>query len=264
MLRAIEDGDGEQLPAPVLIKGFLRAYAERVGLDPEAVIIEYQDLIEKVGSHQEAVENFHQRLHPKSSKIKFSALFVALALLTGLTFLWYRSNYVQRQPKTPVEGKSTTSVKVSQETIGDQASTGLEEEQYSDTTPQAVDQSKTELERESSELGGGEVTVDSPLTPFVVRIEALETTWLRVIIDESREREYLLQPGEQLSWMARSNLELLVGNAGGVMLYLNDQPLKPLGARGKVVRLELPDPLWLLDTISNRPSQGTDNDHGSQ
>ena len=264
MLRAIEDGDREQLPAPVLIKGFLRAYAERIGLDPEAVIVEYQDLIEEVGAHQEAVEKFHQRLHPKSSKIKVSALFVVLALLTSLTFLWYRSSYVQRQPKTPVEDKSTTSVGVSQETIGDDSSPGLGQEQYSDTTPQAVDQSKTELERESSELGGGEANVDSLPTPFVLRVEALETTWLRVIIDESREREYLLQPTEQLTWMARSNLELLVGNAGGVMLYLNDQPLKPLGERGKVVRLELPDPLWLLDPISNRPSQGTDNDHESQ
>ena len=39
MLRAIERGNVEQLPAPVLIKGFLKAYAEKIGLDPEEVII---------------------------------------------------------------------------------------------------------------------------------------------------------------------------------------------------------------------------------
>lgn len=256
MLQAIEDGDSEQLPAPVLIKGFLRAYAKRIGLDPEAVIVEYQDLIEEVGARQEAMEKFHQRLHPKSSKKKFFALFVALGLLASLTFLWYRSSYVGRQPKKPVKGKSLSSVEVDQRTIKHDLASGLEQKQYSEASSQAVAESKTEPETESPELSVGETTADSHPTPFVLRVEALETTWLRTIIDGSREREYLLQPGEQLTWMATSDLELLVGNAGGIKLYLNDEPLKPLGASGKVVRLELPDPSLFVRSNFERTESG--------
>ena len=37
-LRAIEAGDEENLPAPVFLRGFVRAYAKCVGLDPQAMM----------------------------------------------------------------------------------------------------------------------------------------------------------------------------------------------------------------------------------
>jgi hypothetical protein len=55
--------------------------------------------------------------------------------------------------------------------------------------------------------------------------------------------------------MARSNLELLVGNAGGINLFFNDNPLKPLGESGEVVRLQLPDPSLILEA----DFEGTDS-----
>ena len=79
MLRAIENGNVEQLPAPIFIKGFLKAYAEKIGLDPEEVIVEYQNLIEEAGDHQEGIEKFHQRLQPQSSNKKLLVLVIALA-----------------------------------------------------------------------------------------------------------------------------------------------------------------------------------------
>ena len=97
MLLAIEDGNVKQLPAPVLIKGFLRAYANRIDLDPDAVIVEYQELIEEAGVSRETMEKFHQRLHPKSSQKKILALLVALTMLAGLAFLLYSSISVRQQ-----------------------------------------------------------------------------------------------------------------------------------------------------------------------
>jgi len=255
MLQAIEEGDGEQLPAPVLIKGFLRAYAQRIGLDPEDVIVEYQDLIEEVGARQEAIEKFHQRLHPKPSKKKFLALFLALGLLAGLVLLWSHASYVQRQPKTPAEGKSLSSVDVTQKSTRADLASEVNERQPSEDITKIVEGTETESEIKSSQPSVQEATVESFPRPFVLRVEALERTWLRIIIDGSREREYLLQPGEQLTWMVRSEAELLVGNAGGINLFLNDNPLKPLGERGKVVRLELPDP----SLIFQADVEGTDS-----
>jgi hypothetical protein len=83
-------------------------------------------------------------------------------------------------------------------------------------------------------------------SPYLLRAEAAETTWIRISTDETGEHEYLLQPGEQLTWRASSNYKLLIGNAGGIQLYLNDEPLKRLGETGQVVYLKLPDPSLLL------------------
>jgi cytoskeletal protein RodZ len=255
MLQAIEEGDNEQLPAPVLIKGFLRAYAQRIGLDPEHVIVEYQDLIEEVGARQEAIEKFHQRLHPKSSQKKFFAFLLILGLLAGLALLWSQASYVRHQPKTPVEGKSFLSEEVGRKITGADLPAEPNEKQPSEVATKAADKIGTEPETNSFQPSVRKAPVASLPAPFVLRIEAIERTWLRIIIDGSREREYLLQPGEQLTWMARSDLELLVGNAGGVRLFVNDNPLKPLGESGKVVRLELPDPSLILEA----DFEGTDS-----
>ncbi len=89
----------------------------------------------------------------------------------------------------------------------------------------------------------------------MLRAEAVETTWLRIIIDENREEEYLLQPGEQLTWLATSGYKLHIGNAAGIQLYLNEAALKPLGESGRVVYLELPDPslLFTSDAEQSEP-----------
>jgi transcriptional regulator with XRE-family HTH domain len=254
MLQAIENGDGEQLPAPVLIKGFLRSYAQRIGLDPEDVIAEYQDLIEEVGARHEAIDKFHQRLHPKSSKKKSFALLIALSLLAGLALFWTHVDFVHRQPETPTEVKSSLSGEVGQKaTIADSASEPSEKQPFEEATKTA-EEIDTEAGAKIFQPGVRKAPAELLPGPFVLRVEALERTWLRIIIDGSREREYLLQPGEQLTWMARSDLELLVGNAGGIRLFLNDNPLKLLGQSGEVVRLKLPDPSLIFENVL----EGTD------
>ncbi len=87
MLRAIEHGNVEQLPAPVLIKGFLKAYAEKISLNPEEVIVEYQNLLEEAGDHQEGIEKFHQRLQPQSSNKKLLVLVITLTPANRLDLL---------------------------------------------------------------------------------------------------------------------------------------------------------------------------------
>jgi cytoskeleton protein RodZ len=259
MLQAIEEGDGEKLPAPVLIKGFLRAYAQRVGLDPEKVIIGYQDLIEEVSARQQTIENFHHRKQPKSSKKRFFALFLALGLLAGLAILWSRGGYLYRQPKTPPEKKPLSSVEVSQQPAAADTGSVLNEKQLPEEPTAPADKveagTDTVDEAESSQSSVPKAPAESLPTPFVVRVEASEKTWLHIIVDGSREREYLLQPGEQLTWVATADMEMLVGNAGGIRLYLNDNPLKPLGESGKVVRLHLPDPSLTVEA----DSPGTDS-----
>src|SRR5918994_4407744 len=46
LLEAIERGDFERVPGGLFVRGFLRAYAREVGLDPEMVVADYLDQYE--------------------------------------------------------------------------------------------------------------------------------------------------------------------------------------------------------------------------
>ena len=273
MLRAIEHGNVEQLPAPVLIKGFLKAYAEKIGLDPEEVIVEYQNLVEETGDHQEGIEKFHQRLQPQSSNKKLLVLVIALTLLTALIFIWYRPSSVRQQSTSPSGGKFVSPTATDRRAVKSDPDSGINQAKSAQSSKRTQAELLTRPEPNSSELGGqatpaaptdaeglkiGEDTVSfsgeapqeegisSPAqSPYLLRAEAAATTWLRISTDETEEHEYLLQPGEQLTWRASSSYRLLIGNAGGIQLYLNDKPLKRLGEIGQVVYLKLPDPSLL-------------------
>jgi cytoskeleton protein RodZ len=310
MLQAIEEGDIGQLPAMVFTKGFLRAYAEQIGLDPEAVIVEYQDLTEEVDARQTTIEMFQQRLRPEPTKKRLLALLLTLPLLAGLTLALWRFNYVwQESPLAttgePVElsqvspGNDSVSglhqsqsamepredVEVGQESqVGSaidsnsdrhQAQSALQSQQALDLTSAGIGPRLAESEFDtqtpphppadekvtSTHASGVYPEYEDPQqvepqphasAPYTLKAEATETTWLSISIDEMKGREYLLKPGEQVTWEATKGFKLRIGNAAGIQLSLNDEPIKPLGRSGRVVRLELPDPS--LVNISNSPT----------
>jgi cytoskeleton protein RodZ len=71
-------------------------------------------------------------------------------------------------------------------------------------------------------------------------IVAKAETWIKVIIDEEKPLEYLLKPGDKIALNAKSHYNFLIGNAGGVQLNLNGQPVQIPGKMGQVVTLSLP------------------------
>jgi cytoskeleton protein RodZ len=73
-------------------------------------------------------------------------------------------------------------------------------------------------------------------------VKAVEPTWIRVQIDDSRVVEELLTAGAQREWTSDRRFVLTIGNAGGIEVVLNGRPLPSLGARGAVIhRLSLPE-----------------------
>ncbi len=84
-------------------------------------------------------------------------------------------------------------------------------------------------------------TPQVPSGSHQLRVHAVEETWLRVVIDGEETKQVLLSPNQQMEWEARSNFMLTVGNAGGIEMALDGNPLPPLGQSGEVVRqLRLP------------------------
>ena len=79
-----------------------------------------------------------------------------------------------------------------------------------------------------------------PAAKLLLRVNTLEETWLKIIIDDLVPMEYSLFPGDRIELEAGSGYNLLIGNAAGVELFLNDQPVAVPGKSGDVVNIELP------------------------
>jgi cytoskeletal protein RodZ len=214
-LLLIEQEDHERLPATVFVKGFIRAYAAAIGADGDDAVRRYEsrlNVVKKIAESETAIG--------KPAALFWWKLLLALLLFFCIIFLsiyavtFYQHRAAGTQP-------------------------------VAQTLPAEIDQSHT---------GGTEIQPHQPAEAvnapaeagpesLVLQVIALEDTWLKVIIDEKDSTEYSLKAGDQIELEASSGYNLLIGNAGGLKLMLNDQPVSIPGESGQVVNLHLPSAL---------------------
>ena len=207
-LLLIEQEDHERLPAAVFVKGFLRSYAAAIGADGDEAVRRYEsrlDVLDKIAESETTKD--------KQAFGIWWKLLLALALLFGIIAIsiygiaFLRNN---QSSDLSVEKKAAIAKDPTVDTTNQQ-------DVVSDTKPQEVVAQK-----------------------FILQVTALENTWLKVIIDEIESTEYSLISGDQIELEATSGYNLLIGNAGGLKIKLNDKPIPITGKSGQVVTLYLP------------------------
>ncbi|MBW1671419.1 MAG: helix-turn-helix domain-containing protein [Deltaproteobacteria bacterium] len=97
-LRAMEAGRWEKLPAEIFVKGFIKSYAEFIGLVPEDVILRYHEIRLADESFDEPTEPAYKPLFNYVNKVSFfnrelitaaAVLFLILLLLVmAIWFFW--------------------------------------------------------------------------------------------------------------------------------------------------------------------------------
>ena len=75
---------------------------------------------------------------------------------------------------------------------------------------------------------------------LLLKIIAIEDTWIKIIIDGQNRKEYSLHPGDRLELEASKGFNVLIGNATGIQLTLNGNPLNVPGKSGQVVAVQIP------------------------
>ena len=208
-LLLIEQEDHERLPAEVYVKGFLRAYAKAVGADGDEVIRRYEsrlDVVQKISGS----ESSSKKMAPATwwKLLVSMVLFICIIGLSISVFVFFGQ---APDVDKPLEQKAA-----------------VVKEQAVDT--QAEQQG---LETESKRA----IAVPKKL---MLHVTAVEDTWLKVIMDEKGSTEYSLNSGDQIELEAAAGFNLLIGNAGGLKITLNDQPVSIPGKSGEVVTIELP------------------------
>ena len=251
-LDALEREDYADLPSAVYARGFLKTYANYLGLDGEELSRELKDRWDTVQERQRQPEAKRERSdrgawvsrsaryggamanrRRRISPLAMLGFVLALALLAfafgGLYWVGQNSRLVQGnsangQSEQPSNGGQPSNSGV---TTGNEPSTGG----LQDTTAsQPADQIG-----QTDPAGGA----PQPPPPEMVKITvtvAQVPAWLNVQTDGNVAYEQVAEPGFSQTFEAGQQVQVWTGNAGAVRLEVNGQDYGSLGAPGEVKR----------------------------
>lgn len=204
-LKAIEDGNYSIVPGEVYLKGFIRNYANYLGLDGQEMVNMYREsqntavtppVVEEEINPQAERKSRNSSL-PRASSKKWIAAVAALVIVSGIYF-WQASD--KPAPNQDKPAPETTAVQ---------------------PTPQAPVQSAQQS-----------VAQNKPVTLIA---KYTDSCWTSVKADGKQIFEGTPKAGDSLTWDAQQNIEITLGNAGAVDLTHNGKVIGKIGAKGAVV-----------------------------
>jgi cytoskeletal protein RodZ len=65
---------------------------------------------------------------------------------------------------------------------------------------------------------------------------AIDSSWVKIVMDGNRADEKLIVPGEEVTWRAKEFFTITQGNVGALEIRRNGKLLEPFGAKGTVVK----------------------------
>lgn len=231
-LEALEEERLTDLPSPVFVRGFIRAYCSFLRGAPDEALRQYETLAgERAAAHAASAPP-----RPRTTWASSSVL-VGLVLLVILGIALIVINLtVKRTGGTSVAApKMEASRPQPAEPVAVASRPGPAPVQPPVTAPGPSAPGTPAAPPASARPAG------AAAGPQRLLIKAVEPSWIRVQPDEGRATEELLPAGASREWSAERRFLVTIGNAGGVELALNGKALPPLGPKGTVIqRLELP------------------------
>jgi hypothetical protein len=216
VIEAIESADWDSLPYPVYVKGYVNQYAALLNiadlLQAEMVSSESQPSSEVQGI---AATAKHEGA-PKRRGLKKKVM--AASAVGALVVAFLVSQNLSKKPYVapPAQGVENT-YQTGQTSVKTQSV-------ETSTNSQPVEASQIEA-KQSEKL----VPESKKLT-----IVCQERTWVRIVIDGAEQKEFTLNPNEEVTVNAKKNFDLLIGNAGGVKLFYNGNDTGFTGENGEV------------------------------
>jgi cytoskeleton protein RodZ len=241
-LEALEAEELSALPAPVFVKGFIRAYCEFLQANAAEALGRYQAL---TGERPSGAAPSAPA--PLAAGLGRGPIFVSVMLLVVLGAALYLLNSGLRGDSSPPLSSQAPapSAPVAAPSAPEPAPAPPAPSALPAVPPAKPEPVAAAAPR--AETPTTPVAAALPLAPAPARgpqrlvVKAIEPTWVRVQMDGDRSVEELLPAGATREWSAEKRFTLTVGNAAGVTLELNGRTLPPLGAPGAVIReLALP------------------------
>jgi cytoskeletal protein RodZ len=219
LLKAIEDGRIDILPEPVYVQGLIKRFADALGLDGEDISNDYPTWPSIFFMKPSWLSLPSAQLRPVH--LYFSYILLVFLAVNALSAIVNKSA-VQVSDAVIVEEK-------------------LDQPATKNTQLQASLPDKIHLNSSNSntaEINQAIAVNENAITDQVrVGVTLKSQSWMRVIADGKTEFEGTLQQGDQRTWVAKEQLTVLAGNAGGVLIAFNDEKPKELGESNKVQKV---------------------------
>ncbi|MBX3002566.1 MAG: DUF4115 domain-containing protein [Anaerolineales bacterium] len=244
-LRRLEAGDYDSFPSPTQARGMLGNYAEFLGLESEALLLQYAEVLQARFQQRAAEQAAKTKpakpkpARPSLPPLKFRLPEWAQPLLTrdiafgalmGLVLLTFITFSISRVLST----RANQSIEPTAPPLG---SLGLPS-----ATP---DLGAVASGNESINLLGsptatltpgmlGQATVQANAGNINLRLLATQRVWMRVTVDGQIQFEGRTVPGQNYSYSANGQIVVLTGNAAGLRAFFNEQDLGSIGLLGEV------------------------------
>ena len=279
-LEALEIGDMDSLPNPVVARGFLRNYATYLELDVKEALSRYA----------EAVGPFEQEPPPSDEPSPFESgpfrpvplhkmpsgqtgrwwlVGLVVILLAAIGVLaWFGYPYLTEWLSQRGSIAEATPTRRATEAIVVLTSTETPTPEVTETatpstvSPSAASPSTATPARATPTLAITLSPTSTPLpsplpspqvyTGIFVELVLTDTSWIQVTVDGVREFQGELEAGTYRSWYGRERVELRLGNAGAVEVTVNGEKLGTLGEVGDVVDR-------IFEIVGDQVSEATPN-----
>lgn len=229
-IEAIEKGSVEHLPGRVYAIGFVRSYSEYLGLDGDKMV----HLFKAQAGGKTSRPELDFPVAASDSKtppvwIVAASFMMAVLILAG----WWGSQsrdrtLVNEIPEVPEELKAEMEIDIP--AIDTEPMGPFQPE---DVAPAAGDAYAVDA---SPPVAAQQALPEEPVIEGIL-LNITENSWVE-IRDQSGNAlvSRVLQAGDQYFVPDRPDLSMSLGNAGGVQLEVDGQPLRPLGAIGEIRR----------------------------
>jgi cytoskeletal protein RodZ len=209
-LTAIEQGQIDRLPEPVYVQGFIRRYADAIGVDGN----EFANAFPTDASLQPVKPSWRGTVETQLRPVHLYLLYTLLVVgaVSGLSFMLNRSS--NQSPRY-----ATTSQQLGQ----------------------PIAQAPTEFYGPPAPAQTSGVTPASPapapISSKPVRVSLTvkgQQAWLRIVVDGKTDFEGILPQGTQRSWTADRQVIVRSGDAGAVEVSYNESKPQLMGKPGDV------------------------------
>jgi cytoskeletal protein RodZ len=251
LLRAIEAGQSQILPEPVFVQGFIRRYADALGLDGWEIAQQFP--VNNAATHLDAKPDYideslaHSTSEPivvdaplpkrfsmrrsRRSGLPIWGLGLGLALLAGgLYWLLSRSDaqptVVADPSPAPADAEPPATATAPTPTTAT-------------VTPPSPSPSPNQPASASSPVASPSPTLQpspaqSPAAPVTVDVNLTGDSWIQVIVDGQVALEETLPRGTRRRWNGREAVTIVAGNAGAVQVAFNNARAERMGELGAV------------------------------
>lgn len=236
-LRAIENEEFHLLPGGIFNRGFVRAYADRVGLDPDQAVADYERLAEVRPPEVAAAAMEHPPGRKKGGRLYPIAIGALLAVIVVFYVVTRESDHTAQTASTPPAATAPSEPA----TAPNPAPVPAPEAENTPAPPAPETAPQATAAREPAPAPAP-ATAAARLT---LEVEAEAQTWIKVVADgHVVDPSEVLRSGMTRKFTAQNSIVLSVGNAAGLNLKLNDKPVKPIGKNGQVRQITItPDNL---------------------